>query len=185
MTFTNLQKERKTAMATSKLKSKAQAYAPQTQIDCAEDIKKLGDLQREMARSAADMNDEIGAITQRFQPRLDLLAERIALLQTGVQTYCEARRDELTNGGKVKTANFVTGEVQWRQRPPSVGVRGADAVVACLKKLGLGRFVRTKEEINKEAILNEAEAVRGVAGISINSGIEDFVITPFGVEVAQ
>ena len=74
--------------------------------------------------------------------------------------------------------------MQWRQRPPSVAVRGADAVIAALKKLGLSRFVRTKEEVNKEAILNDAEAVRGVGGISINSGVEDFVITPFEAEVA-
>lgn len=170
-------------MAT-KLKSKAQTYAPQTQADCAADIKKLGDLQRDRARVGADMNDEIGAATKRYMPRLDALAERIELLQTGVQTYCEARRDELTSQGKVKTANFITGEVQWRQRPPSVAVRGADAVIETLKKLGLGRFVRTKEEVNKEAILNDAEAVRGVGGISINSGVEDFVITPFEAEVA-
>lgn len=165
-------------MAT-KLKTKAQVYAPQTQTDCAADIKKLGDLQRQHARTAADMNDEIAAITKRYQPKLDAFAERITVLQEGVQTYCEARRDELTSNGKTKTANLITGEVQWRQRPPSVAVRGAEAVLDALKRLGLQRFVRTKEEINKEAILNEPDAVRGVAGISINSGVEDFVITPF------
>lgn len=166
-----------------KLKNKAQVYAPQTQNDCAADIKKLGDLQRDMARVKADMNDEIGDVTNHYQPKIDTLVERMELLQTGVQTYCESRRSELTNQGKVKTANFITGEVQWRQRPPSVAVRGADAVIETLKKLGLGRFVRTKEEVNKEAILNDAEAVRGVGGISINSGVEDFVITPFEAEV--
>jgi len=38
--------------------------------------------------------------------------------------------------------------------------------------------------VNKEAILNEPEGVKGVAGISIVSGVEDFVITPFEQEVA-
>ena len=125
------------------------------------------------------MNDEIGAITKRYQPKLEALTERIETLQKGVQTYCEAHRSELTNEGKVKTANFVTGEVQWRQRPPSVTVRGVDAVIEALKRLGLSKFVRTKEEVNKEAILNEPDQVRGVAGISIVTGVEDFVITPF------
>lgn len=166
-------------MATAKLKSKAQVYAPQSGTDCAADIKKLGDLQRDFARLQADMNDEIGATTKRYQPRLEGLTERIETLQKGVQTYCEAHRDELTNAGKVKTANFVTGEVQWRQRPPSVTVRGAEAVIEALKRLGLSKFVRTKDEVNKEAILNEPDQVRGVAGISIVTGVEDFVITPF------
>jgi phage host-nuclease inhibitor protein Gam len=166
-------------MAVTKLKAKAQVYAPQSQTDCAADIKALGDLQRDFARVTADMNDKIGAITKTFQPKLEALMGQIETLQKGVQTYCEAHRDELTNAGKVKTANFVTGEVQWRQRPPSVSVRGVDAVIETLKRLGLIKFLRTKEEINKEAILNEPDQARGVAGLSIVTGVEDFVITPF------
>ena len=46
----------------------------------------------------------------------------------------------------------------------------------------LGRFVRAKEAINKEAILLEPAAVAGVPGIKIITGVEDFVITPFEVE---
>jgi phage host-nuclease inhibitor protein Gam len=167
-------------MATvAKLKTKAQAYAPQTQTDCAADIKKLGDLQRDFVRLQADMNDAIAAITETAQPELKALQERINTLQQGVQTYCEAHRDDLTNSGKVKSANFVTGEVNWRQRPPSVRITGAEAVVETLKRMGLSRFVRTKDEPNKEAMLNEQDAVRGIAGIAIVSGVEDFVITPF------
>ncbi len=48
-----------------------------------------------------------------------------------------------------------------------------------LLKLGLERFVRVKTEINKDAILNEPAAVVGIAGLSIQVGVEDFVITPF------
>lgn len=167
-------------MATvAKLKTKAQAYAPQTQTDCAADIKKLGDLQRQFTRLQADMNDEIAAITKRYQPRLEDLMGRIETLQKGVQTYCEAHRAELTNDNKVKFANFVTGEVNWRQRPPSIGIRGAEAVLETLARMGLTRFIRTKQEPNKEAMLNEPDAVRGIAGISVVTGVEDFVITPF------
>ncbi|MCX1853849.1 host-nuclease inhibitor Gam family protein, partial [Escherichia coli] len=100
----------------------------------------------------------------------------------GVQGWCEANRDELTNGGKVKTANLVTGDVSWRVRPPSVSIRGMDAVMETLERLGLQRFIRTKQEINKEAILLEPKAVAGVAGITVKSGIEDFSIIPFEQE---
>jgi hypothetical protein len=55
--------------------------------------------------------------------------------------------------------------VLWRIRPPSVAIRGAEAVIAHAQALGLAKFVRTKEEVNKEAILNEPDQVRGVAGI--------------------
>ena len=105
------------------------------------------------------------------------MSERIIARQKGVQAYCEAHREELC--GKGKTANLVTGEVSWRLRPPSVSIRGVDTVLETLLRMGLGRFVRVKNEPNKEAMLNEPEAVRGIAGINIVTGVEDFVIVPF------
>jgi phage host-nuclease inhibitor protein Gam len=172
------------AKPATRLKTRAQAYVPQTRDDAAADIRKIGDIQRQFARQAAAMNDAIAEITHAHQPMLDALSEQIKTLQAGVQAYCEAHRDELTDGGRVKTANLVTGEVQWRQRPPSVAVRGAEAVIETLKRLGLARFVRIKEEVNKEAILNEPDEARGVAGLNIVTGVEDFVITPFEQEAA-
>lgn len=170
-------------MATAKkLKSKAQVYVPQTKEDAAADVRKVGELMRQLTREEADMNDLIAEITQRYQPGFDSLKEQITLLQDGVQSYCEANRDSLTNGGKVKSANLITGEVAWRQNPPSVRISKSEIVIETLKRLGLGRFVRTKEEINKDAILNEPNDVRGVAGITLVTGVEQFVITPFEQE---
>ena len=48
-----------------------------------------------------------------------------------------------------------------------------------LLRMGLGRFVRVKNEANKEAMLAEPDAVRGIAGISIVTGVEDFTVVPF------
>ncbi len=128
------------------------------------------------------MNDAIAEITEKYASQIAPLKTSIETLSKGVQGWCEANRDELTNGGKVKTANLVTGDVSWRQRPPSVSIRGVDAVMETLERLGLQRFIRTKQEINKEAILLEPKAVAGVAGITVKSGIEDFSIIPFEQE---
>lgn len=169
-------------MAT-KLKTKAAAVAvPQSKTECAAYIKNLGDVQRDFERTRAEMNDAIANITKTHQPALEAMSERLQNLQTGIQTWCEANRAALCAGAS-KTANLVTGEVSWRQRPPSVSVRGADTVMETLQRMGLARFVRTKNEINKEAILNEPDAVRGIAGLTIISGVEDFSVTPFAVDV--
>jgi phage host-nuclease inhibitor protein Gam len=168
-------------MAT-RLKNKAvPAAVPQTKDACAADIRALGDMQRDFDRLRHAMNDAIAAITQENQPMLAALSERIVALQTGIQTWCEANRVALcgVDDRLGKTANLVTGEVAWRQQPPSVQVRGADVVIDRLQVLGLGRFVRTKEEVNKEAMLAEPDAVRGIPGIVILSGLETFSITPF------
>jgi phage host-nuclease inhibitor protein Gam len=87
--------------------------------------------------------------------------------------------------GKSKSANLVTGEVSWRQRPPSVSISKANDVIQRLRGLGLFRFIREKEEINKEAILAEPAEVAGIKGIKLGTGVEDFVITPFEVEVGE
>ncbi|EFK6683048.1 host-nuclease inhibitor Gam family protein [Escherichia coli] len=170
------------AKPAKRIKSAAAAYVPQNRDAVITDIKRIGDLQREASRLETEMNDAIAEITEKFAARIAPLKTDIETLSKGVQGWCEANRDELTNGGKVKTANLVTGDVSWRQRPPSVSIRGVDAVMETLERLGLQRFIRTKQEINREAILLEPKAVAGVAGITVKSGIEDFSIIPFEQE---
>lgn len=155
---------------------------PQNREECAAWIRDLGDLQRNLARLETQMNDEIAAITQSYQPRIEALKEQIAAKQTGIHTWAEAHRDLLTEHGRTKTANLVTGLVQWRLRPPSVSIRGVETVLENLKRLGLTRFIRVKEEPNKEAMLNEPDVVRGIAGVNIVTGVEDFVVAPFEQE---
>ncbi|EKP6431234.1 host-nuclease inhibitor Gam family protein [Escherichia coli] len=170
------------AKPAKRIKSAAAAYVPQSRDAVVCDIRRIGDLQRKAARLETEMNDAIAEITEKYASQIAPLKTSIETLSKGVQGWCEANRDELTNGGKVKTANLVTGDVSWRQRPPSVSIRGVDAVMETLERLGLQRFIRTKQEINKEAILLEPKAVAGVAGITVKSGIEDFSIIPFEQE---
>ncbi len=157
---------------------------PQDAAECAAYIHAVGEMDRAIGALELAMNGEIAEVTERYAGRFTPLKARLLATSAAVQTWCEAHRADLTQNGKVKTAGFVTGSVQWRQRPPSVLVRGADSVIETLKRLGLGRFVRVKEEVNKEAVLNQPEAVAGVAGISLKTGVEDFVITPFAQEAA-
>lgn len=167
----------------TRLKAPAVAYVAQSRDDVAADIRLIGDLQRDQARAVALMNDAIAAVTAEHQPVIDQFKARIEQLQQGVQGWCEANRDQLTEGGKVKFHDFITGRVQWRARPPSCRITGQETVIANLIRLGFERFIRTKQEINKEAILNEPAAVNGLAGIAIATGVEDFVVEPFEAEV--
>ncbi len=170
----------------SRLKQPAQppAFVPQSRDDCAEMINQIGRVQREIQLQQAAMNDEIAAITDRYTGTITQWQQELTCLQAGVQAFCEANRHELTDQFKRKSASFVTGDVQWRQRPPSIGVRGAEAVIDWLLAHGLSRFVRIKQEINKDAMLNEIAEAATVPGISIKSGVEDFVIIPFEQEIS-
>lgn len=167
----------------NRIKAAASVYVVQSKEQAIEAIKCLGDIQRELIRLETEMNDQIAIITASFSSNIETLKQKSTQLQKGIQIWCEANRDELTNNGKIKTANLVTGEVQWRNRPPSCIIRSVENVIKTLKQLGLNRFVRTKEEVNKEAILNEPNIVAHIPGITIKKDVEDFAIVPFEQEV--
>ena len=165
----------------TRIKAEAVAFVPQHRDACVQAVQGIGEAQRERLRIETAMNDEIAAIKTRYEEQARPYAEQIKALSQGVQTWCEAHRDELLTG-KSKTVNLASGEVKWRTRPPRVSVRNVAGVLEALKNLKLKRFIRTKEEINKEAILDEPEVVANLKGISITQK-EDFVIVPFETEL--
>ena len=162
----------------------AAVFVPQTREQVAEAIREIGEHQRELARISADMNDALAAVKEEYETTAEPRRRRVESLTQGVQIWCEASRETLTQGGKTKTAVFTSGEICWRTRPPSVRITGVEAVLDVLRRLGLTRFIREKIEINKEAILNEPAEVAHVPGIAISQG-EDFVVTPFEAELAE
>ncbi|EDT3088935.1 host-nuclease inhibitor protein Gam [Salmonella enterica subsp. enterica serovar Newport] len=172
------------AKSKSRLKAAAASYTPQSKEQVSVDIKKIGDIQRELTRIETDANDQIAVIMNQNTPKIEALRAELDVLQKGVQTWCEANRSTITKGDS-KTANLITGEVAWRKKPDSVSLKGVEIVIETLKKLKLDRFIRRKEEVNKDAILADREAVKGVTGISIVSGKETFSITPFEQEIEK
>lgn len=169
-------------MATKKLKSKAlEVQAPQSREEVIEHIRSIGDLTRQCTRLAATMNDGIAVLQEQYAQAADPINGRIEALQKGVHVWCEANRASITNDNKVKFADFVTGIVKWRAKPPSVSLKKVEAVLEALKKNGLKQFIRVKEDVNKEAILadkNASTKLAGIAGVTINGGDEEFVIEP-------
>lgn len=172
------------AKKVSRLKAAAASYTPQSREQVSTDIKKIGDIQRELTRIETDANDQIAVIMNRNTPTVEALRAELDVLKKGVQTWCEANRSNITKGSS-KTANLITGEVAWRTKPDSVSIKGVELVLEALKKLKLDRFIRRKEEVNKDAILADKKAVENIKGISIISGQEVFSITPFEQEIEK
>lgn len=159
-------------------------YVCQNREDANDAIAQIGAAQRERDRIQASMNDALAEVREQCEARAKPFAERIAELTRGVHLWCEANRAGLTNDGKVKFHAFATGEVKWRLRPPSISVRGIDAVISTLRQLGLGRFLREKVEIDKEAMLKEPDVARQVGGVSLSQK-EDFVIVPAETQLEE
>lgn len=147
-------------------------------------IAQIGNAQRKREEIATRMNAELAAVKERFETEAAPFAGVISAMSEGVRNWCEANRVQLTREGRTKTAKFGAGEVSWRTRPPRVSVRGEGAVIEALKRLGLERFVRRKEEIDKAAILAAPADVQDIKGLTISQG-EDFVIKPFSSDIEE
>lgn len=158
---------------------------PQNSGEANEMIAELGQVRRDLARAEAAMNDDLAAVKNRHEDEARPLKDRAEALLGGIEMWANANRAMLTLGGKVKFARFGAGEIKWRTRPPRVTIRAQEAVIEALRGLGLTRFIRVKEEVNREALLNEPEAAAGIKGIAIGSEGEDFVVEPFEEELAK
>lgn len=174
------------AVKSTKARVKREALAvPQSEAECNRYIERLGNAQRERTRIETEMNDEMAALKSQFEERAKPFRTEAELLSEAIQAFCEANRDRLTRDRKVKFHKFGSGEVNWRVRPPRVSIRGTEAVLEAIKALGLTKFIRVKEEINKDAMLADAEKASSISGVTIGSEAEDFTITPFETQLEE
>jgi phage host-nuclease inhibitor protein Gam len=167
-----------------KVKTQAAVGVMQSRDEVIDAVAKIGELVRERTRIETAMNDEMAAIKAQYEMDAQPHGERITALSAGVQAWCEAHRMDLTQGGKTKTVQLPTGEVKWRVTPPSVSIKGTEAVLQLLRNKQLVQFIRAKEEVNKEAILADPKGVAGIAGITIKQ-VEEFVIEPFSAQLDE
>lgn len=167
---------------TGRVKANAMAV-PQSRDQAAAAIGRMGELQRQRSRIEAEMGDRIAVIRARYEEQAQPLALEIEEIQRAVTAWAEAHREELLPRG-TKTVQLPTGEIAWRTTPPRCAVRNPELVVETLERLGLERFVRVKKEPNKEAMLAEPEALRGVSGVAITQR-EEIVISPYQPELVE
>ena len=159
---------------------------PQDDSEARSAIREIGDLNRKIARLEADLNDEIAEAQEYYGALVEPIREAVVAKTEGLKMFCEVNRDRLTRGGKVKFARFTTGEISWRQRPAKVTPRRVEDVIEAIQRLGFGeRFLRTKIELNKDAMLEDRETAALIPGISIGSAGEDFIVEPFETELPE
>jgi phage host-nuclease inhibitor protein Gam len=159
---------------------------PQDDSEARAAIREIGDINREVLRIEAEMNDAIAALQQEYGARAAPLRDRAAAMVEGLRIFAEANRGRLTRGGKVKFHRFATGEISWRLRPAKVTIRGKEAVIDAIKAAGLGQaFLRVREDVNKEAMLEDRATAAAIPGVTIGSDGEDFAVEPFETELQE
>ena len=159
------------------------APAAQSRSDAETLLADIGHNQRRVTEIEAAMNDRLSAIKAEFEQPAAPFNDAIKAKFASLQVRAEANREDLLTA-RSKTVRLATGELSWRTTPPSVRITGTDMVMENLKRMGFGDLIRTKEEINKEAILAEPERVEGLKGITISQR-EEFVAKPFESQIER
>lgn len=145
---------------------------------------RVGKLQNEVQRIEADMNDKIAKLKAQYQDKANDVNEEIQRKFKGIHAFAEANKTDLLDG-KAKTAKLSSGELSWRKSTPSVSIRKQLEVIDALKAAGMTDLIRTKEEVNKDAILSSDEnkaRASSIKGINISQK-ETFSIKPFSTEI--
>ena len=155
---------------------------PQDLNETTQFVALIGRRQRIIDDIRLDLNTKVEDLKDKAIAGTKLQEEEILKLVEGIFVYAETHRDELTDGGKCKTVEVPTGTFKWRMTPLSVSLRNAKLILKNLKSLGLRRFIRTKEEISKEAMLKEPEIAKKIKGVTIDQ-YEEFIVTPAELEV--
>jgi phage host-nuclease inhibitor protein Gam len=147
-------------------------------------LDEIGRHQREITLAQAAFDETMAAAKALAETGIAPNKARIEVLTRGLQIWAEANRESLTDSGRTKTITLSSGTVSWRQSPPSVTVRGVDAVIEAVRQLELSRFLRTKTEIDREAMLREPAVASTIPGVSIGSAGEAFIVEPAAVPLA-
>jgi len=155
---------------------------PKSLEEASQFLLKIAEEQRIVEKIQSELNAQVDKLKAEAMESMREHQERITALADGIYIYAEGHREELTEEGKRKTIRVPTGIFGWRITPPAVSLKNVKLVLENLKKLNLERFIKVKEEPDKEAMLREPELAEKIKGVSIIQR-EEFVVKPSEIEI--
>jgi phage host-nuclease inhibitor protein Gam len=137
--------------------------------ECDAALVKIASLTRDINTCEAATNEQITALRTKLEVKVDPLCDQKKDLEQQLELFCTFHRDTVFASG-LKTLKLTHGELNFRQHPPSVEIRKggkfkiADVVANIKERFAKAlreRFVRIKEDLDREAILGHASALNG------------------------
>ncbi len=155
--------------------------APPKPIETYEDadgaLLKIGQLEAEILKEEAELNDKIQTIREIYEIKTYVARTMKAGLEAELMSFCSDNKKDFE---KPRTKDLMHGTIGFRNTPPKVELLNRkykwDTVVELLKKMRWGKeFVRVKDEVNKEAILEAVAAKK----------MDDTKLASIGIKVDQ
>lgn len=155
---------------------------PQSAEQAAEMLAEIGQKQRFISHLQTELDGTVARMKATTEELATPAKERIAELTRGLEIWASANRQALTLG-RSKTITLATGVLRWRQSPPAVKLTKPAEVLAVIRELGLHGFLRTKQEIDKEALLKAPDQALKIPGVTITQA-EAFEVEPTKLDLA-
>lgn len=152
-------------------------------------LSEIGLLQTKVAIHQEKCSARVAGIHQAFNELVAPVNEEIEAKFQALHTWAETNRGELLKGD-AKTVKLASGALSWRRTPLAVKLTKVADVIKELKARGLERFIRTSEEVDKEALLachaddNDPVIVDCIPGIKFTSR-EEFVAKPLESQIER
>lgn len=131
-------------------------------------LREIAEASTTVKKSEAEMNRLTLEIQNRFEQETRETRDKIIAHEKQIELFCIEHRDEFV-ASKTKELNF--GLVSFRMSPPKLTLlRGFtwESVLGLLKKLDMLQFVRTKEEVDRDAIKEQLSEANELAQIGLH-----------------
>jgi len=154
-----------------------------TRADAEMAVNELATAENNRRKLAAQMDAEILAIQERYQPSIALCKAAIAARTDALENWASANPQEFPKNKK--SIAFLVGTIGFRTGTPKVSLLSRawnwEKVLAAIQARAF-QFVRTSEEVDKDAILSFVASCQTPED---RSATEQNVLTPIGVKVSQ
>lgn len=154
-------------------------------------LQQLGDLQREREAAVALYDEKISRLQAELAEKTELMDREIKKISQSVKHFMDENRPKYLSESR-KTLSLSTGDISYRNGKPSVKTKNSDKLIGSIlesnsltkirdtfvKKMSMV-FLRTKLELDKDAILANPITAKNVTGVEIENGAERFYLKPY------
>lgn len=155
-----------------------------TQDQAAAVVGRIGAAQVQLARLKASLEVAVAQANLAYETAATPLRAAIAADTELLRGYFDANRASLLTGSK-KSVALPTGTIGVKKTTPKLVVADVDALLKRLEEdRKLRRFIRTKSEVDRAALLAEPKVAVTIPGVSIEGGDDAFYVKPLTVALA-
>ncbi len=144
-------------------------------------VGQIGGAQVQLSRLKASLDVAVAQANLAYETAAAPLRTAITTDTELLRGYFDANRSTLLTGTK-KSVALSTGMIGLKKTTAKVVVADVDALLTLLEQdRKLRRFIRTKSEIDRAALLAEPKVAATIKGVSIEGGEDAFFVKPLMV----